>query len=180
MLFKNCDIVRVSNFSYFPFFFFFESKSGKQKCQTLHFLQSFSSGFLPFMLLIELFWWSIKLSFLICLQICQVSNSRKVQNQWWVEHFQIIFNKCFLYWSHLQILQLKVNLNNWEFTKVLKIKGSHAMVSGMINQMLCMYPVSFGCWQTRDTCQQVYFKPIKLVKILLLLNHKCLKHLPVP
>ena len=98
-------------------FFFWVKIRETEMLQTLHFLQSFYSGFLPFMLLIELFWWSIKLSFLICLQICQVSNSRKVQNQWWVEHFQIIFNKCFLYWSHLQILQLKVNLNNWEFTK---------------------------------------------------------------
>lgn len=122
LLFKMVVTLPESPFHFscifLSFLFLFLTQIGEtEMLQTFHLLQSFNFGFLPFMLLIELFWWSIKLSFLICLQICQISYMRKVQNQWWVEHFQIIFNKHFLYWSHLQILQLKVNLNNWEFTK---------------------------------------------------------------
>lgn len=59
------------------YYYIFSSKPGKQMLQTFHFLWSFSSGILPFMLLVELFWWSIKPSFLICLSICQTPNTRK-------------------------------------------------------------------------------------------------------
>lgn len=61
-LLQGSDIARV------PIFFHFKVKSRDIEMHIFYFLKTlFNSSFLLFMLLIKLFWWSIKLSFLICL-----------------------------------------------------------------------------------------------------------------